>query len=170
MWVKSEHRHLACEATGRLAWWRRVLGRQDACLPHTAKMAVLLRQLSVIGLYLERGTKDSLARGTRKSCEREIAGLYREPLSLAMKTSESSTASDDPFVPASNHRSFPLRTLMVCCTIWLIATEVLVFDQIKFNAKTELLEQATRAIRGQQLVLPTERASHLPGDAKMEKL
>ena len=86
-----------------------------------------------------------------------------------MKTSESSTASDDPVVGTSNNRSFPLRTLMVCFTIWLIATEALIFDQIKFNIRTELLEQAARAIRGQQLV-PTERPSKFPGAAKMEKL
>lgn len=59
---------------------------------------------------------------------------------------------------------------MICFTIWLIATEVLIFDQIKFNVRTELLEQATRAIRGSQLSVPTERPSNLPGTAKMEKL
>jgi hypothetical protein len=59
---------------------------------------------------------------------------------------------------------------MVCFTIWLIATEVLIFDQIKFKIRIELLEQATQAIRGSQLLVPTERPSHLPGDAKMEKL
>jgi hypothetical protein len=64
----------------------------------------------------------------------------------------------------------PLRTLMVCFTIWLIATEVLVFDQLKFNAKAELLDQAERALRGSQLVVPSERPSNLPGDASMEKL
>ena len=42
----------------------------------------------------------------------------------------------------SARRPFPLRTLMVCFTAWLIATEVLIFDQIKFDAKVELLEQA----------------------------
>jgi hypothetical protein len=59
---------------------------------------------------------------------------------------------------------------MICFTVWLIATEILIFDQIKFNAKTELLEQATRALRGSQLLVPTERPSHLSGAAKMEKL
>jgi hypothetical protein len=59
---------------------------------------------------------------------------------------------------------------MVCFTIWVIATEVLIFDQIKFNARTELLEQATRAIQGSRLLVPMERQSNLPGDAKMEKL
>jgi hypothetical protein len=59
---------------------------------------------------------------------------------------------------------------MVCSTIWVIATEVLIFDQIKFNVRAELLEQATRAIHGSQLLVPTERQSNLPGNAKMEKL
>ena len=87
-----------------------------------------------------------------------------------MKTSESPTASDDYVVAVSNRRSFPLRSLMVCFTIWLIATEVLIFDQIKFNVRIELLEQAARATRAPQLLVPTERPSHLPGAAKMEKL
>jgi hypothetical protein len=59
---------------------------------------------------------------------------------------------------------------MVCFTIWLIATEVLFFDQLKFDAKAELLNQAARALRGSQLNVPTERPSNLPGDAGMEKL
>jgi hypothetical protein len=87
-----------------------------------------------------------------------------------MNTSESLTASDDTAVAVSNRRSFPLRTMMVCFTIWLIATELLIFDQIKFNVRTELLEQATKAIRGPQLLVPRERPANLPGAAKMEKL
>ena len=66
--------------------------------------------------------------------------------------------------------AFPVRTLMVCFTIWLIATEVLVFDQVKFNAKAELLDQAARALRGSEVLAPTERPSNPPGDASMEKL
>jgi hypothetical protein len=66
--------------------------------------------------------------------------------------------------------SFPVRTLMACFTIWLIATEILVFDQLKFDAKAELLNQAARALRGSQLMAPSERPSNLPGDARMEKL
>ena len=42
---------------------------------------------------------------------------------------------------------FPLRTLVVCFTLWLITTEAFVFDQIKFNTRTDLLEQATRSKR-----------------------
>jgi hypothetical protein len=60
---------------------------------------------------------------------------------------------------------------MVCFTIWLVATEVLIFDQVKFNARIDLLEQATRAIHGPQLLVPPERSSNLPGAAaKMENL
>jgi hypothetical protein len=59
---------------------------------------------------------------------------------------------------------------MICFTVWLIASEVLIFDQIKFNVRAELLEQATRALRGPQLLEPTERPSHLSGAAKMERL
>jgi hypothetical protein len=87
-----------------------------------------------------------------------------------MKTSESSIAPADSALTASNRRSFPLRTLMICFTVWLVATEVLIVDQIKFNVRAELLEQATRAIRGSQVLVPTERPSNLPGTAKMEKL
>ena len=67
-------------------------------------------------------------------------------------------------------RPFPLRTLIVCFTVWLITTEVLVFDQFKFDVKAELLEQATRALRGPRIMVPSERPSNLPSGAKMEKL
>ena len=87
-----------------------------------------------------------------------------------MNTSESLIASQDAGAAVSNRRLFPFRTLLVCFTIWLIATEVLIFDQIKFNIRIEALEQATRAMRGSQLLVPTQRPSNIPGDAKMEKL
>ena len=67
-------------------------------------------------------------------------------------------------------RLFPLRTLMVSFTIWLIATEVLVLDQLKFSAKEELLDQAALALRGSQLIAPSERPPNLPGDPSTEKL
>ena len=70
----------------------------------------------------------------------------------------------------AGRRPFPLRTLIVCFTVWLITTEVLVFDQFKFDVKAELLEQATRALRGPQVMVPSERPSNLPNGAKMEKL
>ena len=87
-----------------------------------------------------------------------------------MKTSESSTTAEDGAVAVSQRRSFPLRTLMICFTSWLVATEILIFDQIKFNVRAELVEQATRAIHGSQVLVPTERPSSPPGGTKMEKL
>jgi len=67
-------------------------------------------------------------------------------------------------------KPFPLRTLMVCFTIWLIATEILVFDQVRFNANAELLQQAARAFRGPEVVVPTERPAHSPRDVRMQNL
>jgi hypothetical protein len=67
-------------------------------------------------------------------------------------------------------RAFPLRTFVVCFTIWLIATEVLVFDEIKFNARIELLEQAGRTLRAPEVIVPSERSSDLPKGAKMQTL
>jgi hypothetical protein len=67
-------------------------------------------------------------------------------------------------------KPFPLRTLMVCFTIWLIATEILVFDQVRFNANAELLQQAARALRGPEVIVPTERPAHSPSDARMQNL
>jgi hypothetical protein len=79
-------------------------------------------------------------------------------------------SSSDPEPGMSAQRTFPLRTLMVCFTVWLVATEVLIFDQIKFEAKAELLEQAARALCGPQVIVPAERPSNLPSGAKMESL
>jgi hypothetical protein len=107
--------------------------------------------------YLQRGITDDLGSGTGKSREREIAAPYQTDVSSIMKMNESA-------------KLWPLRTLMVCFTIWLIATEVLVFDQLKFDARAELLDQAARALRGSQLNVPSERPSNLPGDASMENL
>ena len=67
-------------------------------------------------------------------------------------------------------RTFPLRTFVVCFTIWLIATEVLVFDEIKFNARIELLEQAGRTLRAPEVIVPNERPSHVPSGANMQTL
>lgn len=75
-----------------------------------------------------------------------------------------------PVAAVSGRRAFPLNTLMVCFTAWLIATEILAFDQIKFDAKVELLEQAARALGRPQVMVPTHRPSNLPEDGKVEKL
>ena len=69
-----------------------------------------------------------------------------------------------------SRRRFPLATLLICFTAWLIATEILVFDQIKFNARVELLDQAAQALRGPEVIAPTERTFHFPGGGRTEKL
>ena len=65
---------------------------------------------------------------------------------------------------------FPLRTLMVCFTIWLIATQAMIFDQIKFDERVHLLEQAARPLGAPQVVVPNERPSNLPSGARMQIL
>jgi len=64
----------------------------------------------------------------------------------------------------------PLRTLMVCFTLWLIVTEALFFDQLKFNSRVELLEQAARPFRGPEMSVPSARSARVPSNAKMERL
>jgi hypothetical protein len=53
--------------------------------------------------------------------------------------------------------SFPVRTLVVCFTIWLIATQAMVFDQLKFEERAHLLEQEARSLGVPQVVLPNEQ-------------
>ena len=67
-------------------------------------------------------------------------------------------------------RPFPLRTLMVCFTAWLVATEILMFDQFQFDAKTALLEQAARTLGAPHAMAPTERSPNPQGDATMEHI
>lgn len=70
----------------------------------------------------------------------------------------------------NTQRSFPLRTLIICFTIWLIATEILVFDQVRFDTRIELLDQTARALRGPKVVVPGGRPPNLPDSARMEQL
>jgi hypothetical protein len=69
---------------------------------------------------------------------------------------------DHSVASVRGRRTFPLRTLIVCFTTWLIATEILIFDQAKFNAKVELLDEATRALREPQVIVPGERSRQAP--------
>src|SRR6266576_852754 len=71
---------------------------------------------------------------------------------------------------ASVRRPFPLRTLIVCFTIWLIATQAMIFDQIKFVERAQLLEQTARSLGAPQLVVPTERPSHSSSGAELQRL
>jgi hypothetical protein len=67
-------------------------------------------------------------------------------------------------------RAFSRRTLMFCFTAWLIATEILIFGQIKFNAKAHLLDEAARALHEPQVIVPSERSLNPSGNAKTDKL
>ena len=72
--------------------------------------------------------------------------------------------------PVASLRPFPLRTLIVCFTIWLIATQAMIFDQIKFDARARLLEQTARSFGGPQVVVPNERQYNPPTSAKVQRL
>ena len=65
---------------------------------------------------------------------------------------------------------FPLRTLVVCFTIWLIATQAMIFDQLKFNERAYLLEQETRLFGAPQAVVPNEPPSNLPSGVNLQRL
>src|SRR5437764_12488810 len=65
---------------------------------------------------------------------------------------------------------FPLRTLIVCFTIWLIATQAMIFDQLKFDERAQLLEQTARSLAAPQVVVPSERPSHSSSVAEMQRL
>jgi hypothetical protein len=70
----------------------------------------------------------------------------------------------------ATRQPFPVRTLMVCFTIWLIATQAMIFDQIKFDERAQLLDRATRSLGGPQVVVPSEPPLNLPTDAKAQRL
>jgi len=77
---------------------------------------------------------------------------------------------DGSVASAHGRRAFPLRTLMICFTSWLIATEILIFDQARFKAKVELLDEAAHALRGPELIVPNEQVLNPSGSPKLEGL
>ena len=89
---------------------------------------------------------------------------------IANRTFGNGDLPSAPGAAISRRNSFPSRTLMVCLTAWLIATEVLIFDEVKFNANAALLEQAARALRGPEVVVPSERSPNFPSGSKMQNL
>jgi hypothetical protein len=70
----------------------------------------------------------------------------------------------------ASHGPFPLRTLMVCFTVWLIATQAMIFDQVKFDERVHLLEQEARSLGGTQVIVPNERPSNLSPGANVQRL
>ena len=70
----------------------------------------------------------------------------------------------------ASREPFPLRTLIVCFTIWLIATQAMIFDELKFHARAHLLEQSARSFGAPQVVVPNERAVHPGNQSKGAKI
>jgi hypothetical protein len=89
-------------------------------------------------------------------------------------TNPASRTENSPRGPVAaavaTRQPFPVRTLMVCFTIWLIATQAMIFDQIKFDERAQLLDRATRSLGGPQVVVPSEPPLNLPTDAKAQRL
>jgi len=81
-----------------------------------------------------------------------------------------SSSSRGAAAAVAGHRAFPFRTVIVCFTIWLIATQAMIFDQVKFDVRTQLLEQTARSLGAPQVVVPTERPPHLSGGATIQRL
>ena len=74
-------------------------------------------------------------------------------------------------VPAVDSRKpFPLRTLIVCFTIWLIATQAMIFDKIKFETRVHLLDQAAQSLGGFHMVVPSERPPNPGAGANVQRL
>jgi hypothetical protein len=55
---------------------------------------------------------------------------------------------------------------IICFTVWVIATEYLYVDLLKFNARVEMIEEAARALHPQNV----QPSLEVPGGAKLEKL
>jgi len=70
----------------------------------------------------------------------------------------------------ASHGPFPLRTLIVCFTIWLIATQAMFFDQLKFKERAQLLEETARSFGAPQVLVPNQRPSNLPSGATVQRL
>ena len=80
-------------------------------------------------------------------------------------------ASSSPIeASVATRRPFPLRTLMICFTIWLIATQAMIFDQIKFEQRAQLLEQTARSLGAPQMAAPSEGPLHSSNGAEMKRL
>jgi hypothetical protein len=71
---------------------------------------------------------------------------------------------------SARREQFPLRTLIVCFTIWLIATQAMIFDEIKFETRVHLLQQEARSLGGSQVIIQNERPSNRSTGAKVQRL
>ena len=132
------------------------------------EIAVLLHRREWLGMKMNgyRGEFEGSmlpysATDTRAVADTDRAISNRNPV-----RGDSTSGTVGAFV----RRPFPLRTLMVCFTIWLIATQAMIFDQIKFDERAQLLEQTARSLGAPQVVVPSERPSHSSSGAEMQRL
>jgi hypothetical protein len=65
---------------------------------------------------------------------------------------------------------FPLRTLIVCFTIWLIATQAMILDQVRFETRTHLLDQSAQSLGRFHMVVPSERPPDPPTGSNVQRL
>ena len=79
------------------------------------------------------------------------------------------SSPEEPVRTFSNRKRFPLRTLMICFTAWLIATEMLVFDEVKLYTNAALLEEAARVLHESQVIVPNDRPNSA-GTIRMQNL
>jgi hypothetical protein len=91
-------------------------------------------------------------------------------LDRAMRNRIGNSPSGAAAAAIASRGPFPLRTLIVCFTLWLIATQAMIFDQVKFDERARLLEQTARSLGGPQVVVPNERPSNLPSGATIQRL
>jgi hypothetical protein len=80
------------------------------------------------------------------------------------------SVSDTVTPTVAPREPFPLRTLIVCFTIWLIATQAMIFDEIKFKTRADLLEQTVQTLGESHVVVPNERPANPPTGATMQRL
>lgn len=81
-----------------------------------------------------------------------------------------SSVSDTIAPNVVSRERFPLRTLIVCFTIWLIATQAMVFDEIKFKTRADLLDQTVQTLGESHVIVPNERPHNPPTGAKLQTL
>jgi len=80
------------------------------------------------------------------------------------------SSSSDVAAGIASRGPFPRRTLIVGFTIWLIATQVMIFDQLKFDERVHLLERETRSLGGPQAIIQNERQTNRSTSPKVQRL
>jgi hypothetical protein len=140
-------------------WQRKISRTRNSGAPSRARMVTMK-------MNADRGDFEASMLPYSASDARAPADTYRAMNNRNIARGDSASGT----VGASVRRPFPLRTLMVCFTIWLIATQAMIFDQVKFVERAQLLEQTARSLGAPQMAVPSERPSHSSSGAEMQRL